>query len=35
MILNSHNELGDTGEKSGFALEEFAALDYRLKDAGA
>lgn len=35
MILTSHNQLGDTGEKTGFWLEEFAAPYYALKDAGA
>ena len=35
MVLTSHDELGDTGEKTGFWLEEFAAPYYRLLDAGA
>lgn len=35
MILTSHEKLGDTGEKTGFWLEEFAAPYYVLKDAGA
>ena len=35
MVLTSHDELGDTGEKTGFWLEEFAAPYYALKDAGA
>ena len=35
MVLTSHDELGDTGEKTGFWLEEFAAPYYVLKDAGA
>ncbi len=35
MVLTSHNKLGDTGEKTGFWLEEFAAPYYVLKDAGA
>ena len=35
MILTSHDKLGDTGEKTGFWLEEFAAPYYVLKDAGA
>lgn len=35
MILTSHDTLGDTGEKTGFWLEEFAAPYYALKDAGA
>ncbi|MEM8770872.1 MAG: type 1 glutamine amidotransferase domain-containing protein [Pseudomonadota bacterium] len=34
MILTSHDRLGDTGEKTGFWLEEFAAPYYALKDAG-
>lgn len=35
MILTSHDELGDTGNKTGFWLEEFAAPYYVFKDAGA
>ncbi len=35
MILTSHDKLGDTGEKTGFWLEEFAAPYYVLLDAGA
>ena len=35
MVLTSHDELGDTGKKTGFWLEEFAAPYYALKDAGA
>ena len=35
MVLTSHDELGDTGEKTGFWLEEFAAPYYRFRDAGA
>jgi putative intracellular protease/amidase len=35
MVLTSHNELGDTGRKTGFWLEEFAAPYYEFKDAGA
>jgi putative intracellular protease/amidase len=35
MILTSHDALGDTGEKTGFWLEEFAAPYYVLRDAGA
>lgn len=35
MVLTSHDELGDTGEKTGFWLEEFVAPYYVLKDAGA
>jgi len=35
MVLTSHDQLGDTGKKTGFWLEEFAAPYYALKDAGA
>jgi putative intracellular protease/amidase len=35
MVLTSHEDLGDTGEKTGFWLEEFAAPYYVLRDAGA
>ena len=35
MVLTSHDQLGDTGKKTGFWLEEFAAPWYALKDAGA
>jgi putative intracellular protease/amidase len=35
MVLTSHDALGDTGEKTGFWLEEFAAPYYVFKDAGA
>lgn len=35
MILTSHDQLGDTGNKTGFWLEEFAAPYYVFKDAGA
>lgn len=35
MVLTSHAELGDTGNKTGFWLEEFAAPYYVFKDAGA
>jgi putative intracellular protease/amidase len=35
MVLTSHDKLGDTGEKTGFWLEEFAAPYYVFKDAGA
>ena len=35
MVLTSHDRLGDTGRKTGFWLEEFAAPYYALKDAGA
>lgn len=34
MVLTSHDQLGDTGEKTGFWLEEFAAPYYRLLDEG-
>lgn len=34
MVLTSHDQLGDTGEKTGFWLEEFAAPYYVLKEAG-
>ena len=34
MVLTSHSQLGDTGKKTGFWLEEFAAPYYVLKDAG-
>ena len=35
MILTSHDKLGDTGKKTGFWLEEFAAPYYVLLDARA
>lgn len=35
MVLTSHDQLGDTGKKTGFWLEEFAAPYYRFLDAGA
>jgi putative intracellular protease/amidase len=35
MVLTSHDRLGDTGQPTGFWLEEFAAPYYVLKDAGA
>ncbi|WP_027132910.1 type 1 glutamine amidotransferase domain-containing protein [Geminicoccus roseus] len=35
MILTSHDQLGDTGHKTGFWLEELAAPYYVFKDAGA
>ena len=35
MVLTSHDQLGDTGEKTGFWLEELAAPYYVFKDAGA
>ncbi len=34
IVLTSHDQLGDSGEKTGFWLEEFAAPYYRLLDAG-
>jgi putative intracellular protease/amidase len=34
MVLTSHSDLGDTGEKTGFWIEEFAAPYYVLADAG-
>lgn len=35
MVLTSHSELGNTGKKTGFWIEEFAAPYYTFKDAGA
>lgn len=35
MVLTSHDRLGDTGQKTGFWLEEFVAPYYVFKDAGA
>lgn len=35
IVITSHDQLGDTGEKTGFWLEEFASPYYHLKDAGA
>lgn len=35
VILTSHADLGDTGKKTGFWLEELAAPYYVFKDAGA
>lgn len=35
IVLTSHGDLGDTGKKTGFWLEEFAAPYYVFKDAGA
>lgn len=35
MVLTSHSELGDTGNKTGFWLEEFTAPYYVFKDADA
>ena len=34
IVLTSHDQLGDTGKKTGFWLEEFASPYYHLKDAG-
>lgn len=34
-VLTSHDQLGDTGHKTGFWVEEFAAPYYKLADAGA
>jgi putative intracellular protease/amidase len=34
IVLTSHSELGDTGKKTGFWVEEFAAPYYELADAG-
>ncbi|SFL33695.1 type 1 glutamine amidotransferase domain-containing protein [Methylobacterium pseudosasicola] len=34
LVLTSHDRLGDTGKKTGFWLEEFAAPYYVFKDAG-
>ena len=33
-VLTSHDELGDTGQKTGFWVEEFAGPYYTLKDKG-
>ena len=35
IVLTSHSKLGNTGNKTGFWLEEFASPYYVLKDAGA
>jgi putative intracellular protease/amidase len=35
MVVTSHDRLGDTGQKTGFWLEEFAAPYYTFLDAGA
>lgn len=35
IVLTSHDQLGDTGKKTGFWLEELAAPYYTFKDAGA
>lgn len=34
VVLTSHDQLGDTGKKTGFWVEEFAAPYYKIKDAG-
>ncbi|MEV1247757.1 type 1 glutamine amidotransferase domain-containing protein [Nonomuraea sp. NPDC050022] len=34
IVLTSHDQLGDTGRKTGFWLEELAAPYYHFKDAG-
>lgn len=34
LVLTSHDQLGDTGEKTGYWYEELAAPYYRFKDAG-
>ena len=34
IVLTSHDQLGDTGHKTGFWLEEFASPYYALLDAG-
>src|SRR5512140_266329 len=35
MVLTSHDQLGNTGRKTGFWLEELAAPYFVFKDAGA
>lgn len=35
IVLTSHSDLGNTGEKTGFWIEEFATPYYILADAGA
>src|SRR4051812_3386047 len=35
MVITSHDQLGQTGRKTGFWLEELAAPYYVFKDAGA
>jgi putative intracellular protease/amidase len=35
IVLTSHDRLGETGQKTGFWLEEFAAPYYVFKDSGA
>lgn len=34
LVLTSHDQLGETGEKTGYWYEEMAAPYYRFKDAG-
>ena len=34
MVLTSHGQLGNTGRKTGFWLEEFAAPYFVFRDAG-
>ena len=34
MVLTSHDQLGNTGHKTGFWLEEFAAPYFVFRDAG-
>jgi putative intracellular protease/amidase len=35
IVLTSHDQLGNTGQKTGFWLEEFTSPYYTFKDAGA
>ena len=35
MVLTSHDQLGNTGRKTGFWLGDFAAPYYTFRDAGA
>src|ERR1700749_5069129 len=35
MVITSHDQLGNTGRKTGFWLEELAAPYYAFQDAGA
>lgn len=35
MVLTSHDQMGDTGHKTGFWLEEFTSPYYVFRDAGA
>ncbi|PZP06211.1 MAG: type 1 glutamine amidotransferase domain-containing protein, partial [Sphingomonas hengshuiensis] len=34
MVMTSHDRLGDTGHRTGFWLEEFAAPYYVFRDSG-